>query len=61
MKQHNELLQQKHHAWMEKQFEIQRKHNENEKKNLMSELKELRNIITLLLTNKQSYVNNQNR
>ncbi|OXU17835.1 hypothetical protein TSAR_004256 [Trichomalopsis sarcophagae] len=61
MMKHDELMQQKHHAWMEKQFEIQRKHDENHKMILMNELKELRGVMTVLLTDKQLHANNQNR
>ena len=58
---HDELMQEKHHAWMEKQFEIQRKHDEDQKQALVNELKELRSVITGLFTSKTTHANNQNR
>lgn len=59
---HNELLQQRHHAWMEKQFELQKKREEEERSILMNELKELRSIVSVLLdNNKQPQTENQNR
>lgn len=62
MMKHDELLQQRHHAWMEKQFETQRKHDDEQRNILMNELKELRSVVSVLLdNNKQPQTDNKNR
>ncbi|XP_023288371.1 uncharacterized protein LOC111673998 isoform X2 [Orussus abietinus] len=43
---HEKWLQEQHQTWMEKQFEIQRKHDREQRELFLNELKELRHAIT---------------
>ncbi|XP_058807369.1 uncharacterized protein LOC131673420 isoform X2 [Phymastichus coffea] len=52
MMKNDEFLQEKHHMWMEKQFEIQRKHDEARNNVIVNELKQLRNLMTVLIEKK---------
>lgn len=42
---HEEKLQEQHHRWMERQFEIQRQHDRSQRELLLAELREFRKTI----------------
>ncbi|XP_014206031.1 uncharacterized protein LOC106637652 isoform X2 [Copidosoma floridanum] len=61
MMKHDEVMQDRHHSWMEQQFEIQRKHEEEQNKIMVKELQELRKCIGYLIASKMPHANNQHR
>lgn len=56
---HEKLLQRQHHIWMERQFEIQRKHDREQRKLLIDELEQFRKAATSMMPIKQASANGE--